>query len=120
VIVHYAEEESEAKWPVAVRATDRHGLVTSVRIAPDGQAFFRRVDVSKGRLRPKEENWPEEWRELAKDIRQTRRIFLDDLEDDEVDTYCTRGRHAVNLPVAELRRDVAEFKAGHPTFKLAV
>jgi hypothetical protein len=113
--------KSETELPVAVRVVDRHGLVVVLRITPAGNAFFRGNMLSKGRLRAQVQRWPVEMRDDAKDIRRSKRVFLDEVPPIETfPVYCSKGRHQVDIPINELRQRAEAFKAGERTTTLDV
>jgi hypothetical protein len=111
----------EDELPVAVHVVDGHGLVTVLRITPAGNAFFRQVSISKGHLRARSQfkEAPEVWNQV-KDIRRSRRVFLDETEDEKVPTYCKKGRHQVEIPMGELRQRATAFRGGGASTTLRV
>jgi hypothetical protein len=122
--------KAEQDLPVAVRVTDKHGQVTVVRITPAGNAFFHQVLKSKGRTRGKDqfpvESLPttpptvEELEQSFRDVRRPARVFLDEIGDEAQTTYCSRGKHDVELPIADMREAASRFKGGAPTATLTV
>ncbi len=111
--------KTEQELPVAARIVDKHGLVAVLRITPAGNAFFRQTVISKGHLRAREQGWGPEWGKLG-DIHGGRRIFLDETSDETVPTYCSKGRHQVEIPIPDLRHRAAAFKAGEPMTNVVV
>ena len=112
--------KSVSELPVAVRVVDPHGVVVAVRMTPLGGALLHQVTRSKGNKRAIEEEWPSEMHHMVKDIVAPRRVFLDDVTDQEIVTYCKKGEHNVEISVVLLREKVAMFKASGMPQKLVI